>query len=98
VDKKLLKGLLNLINVERTYYLIRIYFGDNNQNSYQVFQYSKSRRFTANQAWQHIYNNKPLYEGKLSGNATIETKWDIIEKYKLNSKLCDTYSTFGFIH
>lgn len=86
--------------MEKTYYLIYMYFGDNLQNRYKVFEYQKSRRFTAGQAWKHIRlgNHPSRYDGCLKPSATIEDYWNIVNELHLDSKMCDRYVTFGFIH
>lgn len=85
---------------EKTYYLVHIYFGKSDEdNTYVVYQYQKSRRLTANQAWQSIHQAQlPIFSsGKLSKQATVFTYFDIIQKLNLDEKTCDRYCTFGFI-
>lgn len=85
--------------MEKTYYLVRIYFGEHGENTYTVYEYRKSRRFTARQAWYHIYHEqKTIFaEGKLPSGGTINDYWDIIKKLNLDEKVCDCYCTFGYI-
>ena len=87
--------------MEKTYYLVHIYFGKvNEENHYTVYSYQKSRRFTARQAWYYIYNDQHkriAYAGKLSARATIDDYWNIIESLNLDKKVCDRYCTMGFI-
>ncbi len=85
--------------MEKTYYLVYMIFGENNKNTYSIFEYQKSRRFTARQAWNHIRHEekKTIVTGNLSPNATIEDYWAIIKKLSLNKKVCDRYCHFEFI-
>lgn len=87
--------------MEKTYYLVHIYFGKaNEKNRYTVYSYQKSRRFTARQAWNYIYNEQQkniAASGVLSARATIEDYWKIIESLNLDKKICDRYCTMGFI-
>lgn len=84
--------------MEKTYYLIYLYFGKN-ENYYTVYQYQKSRRFTARQAWHYIYHEqKTIYSvGKVPWGDSIYYSCKIIENLHLEKKLCDCYYTFGFI-
>jgi hypothetical protein len=78
----------------KNYHLIRLDFS---KDVYEVYPYQKDRRFTANQAWQHIYNHKPNITGKLAPNATIATYGELVEKLGYDPKYCDRYMTFrGF--
>ena len=87
--------------LEKTYYLVHIYFGEKDEeNHYTVYSYQKSRRFTARQAWYYIYHEqqKSIFaSNKLSANATIDNYWNIIENLNLDKKVCDRYCTMGFI-
>lgn len=87
----------------KTYYLVHIYFGDyrkGEENSYTVYSYKKSRRFTVGQALKYIRHepHEVRKTGELSNHATIEVYWDIINKLNINPKLCDRYCTFAFFH
>lgn len=83
----------------KTYYLVHIYFEKQSKNTYVVYEYQKSRRFTARQAWHHIcHEQKKIYdEGILPNHATIFDYCDIIQKLNLDERFCDRYCTFGFI-
>lgn len=82
--------------MDKHYYLIHLDF---TTDTYQVYEYVKSRRFTANQAWQHIRNNKANYTNeKLGPYATIETYFEIVENLGLEQKNCDRYVSFGGIN
>lgn len=87
--------------MEKEYYLVHLFFGDKSEgNHYIVYSYQKSRRFTAKQAWNHIWNEKNktvIATNKLPVNATIDDYWKIVESLNLNEKLCDQYCTMGFI-
>lgn len=78
----------------KKYHLIRMNF---NEGIYQVYSYEKDRRFTAKQAWQHIYNQKPILVGQLKPDATIFTYDDLVKEFGYEPKYCDRYMTFkGF--
>ena len=85
--------------MEKTYYLIHIYFGEHGENTYTVYAYKKSRRFTARQAWYYIYHeSKDIFaKGELPSTATIDDYWKIIKKLHLDEKVCDHLCTFGYI-
>ena len=90
--------------MEKTYYLVHLYFGDfrkSEKDKYTVYEYQKSRRFTAGQAWKHIHleqEKKVFATGNLPPHSTIDDYWSILKKLNLSPKICDRYCTFGFIH
>lgn len=85
--------------MEKTYYLVFLNFGKNDDNTYAVYSYQKNRRFTARQAWNHIYHGdkNTVATGNLSKTASIDAYWKIIEKLNLDKKVCDRYCNFANI-
>ena len=87
--------------MEKTYYLVHLYFGKVNEKSrYTIYSYQKSRRFTARQAWYYLYHEQQknlVASDNLPVHATIDDYWNIIEKHSLDKKVCDRYCTMGFI-
>lgn len=85
---------------EKTYYLVHLYFGCPSEgNKYTVYSYTKTRRFTAGQAWRHIRQGQlnVVASASLSMRATIESYWDILKSLNIPFKMADRYCTFGFI-
>lgn len=79
--------------MEKYYFLIHLDFRD---KTYQVHEYVKDRRYTANQAWKHIKSQRANYkEGVIPLNSTIEFYTKIIEELGLDQKNCDRYVTLN---
>lgn len=75
----------------KTYHLVHLDFVN---NKYFVFEYQKDRRYTAKQAWQVISEGNCLYEGDLRKRANIIDDYQIvIDKFNLDLKHCDRYSS-----
>lgn len=75
----------------KIYHLVHLDFV---KNKYFVYEYKKDRRYTANQAWKIIKDENFIYEGFLSKNPNIIDDYEIvIDKYNLDIKHCDRYSS-----
>lgn len=100
MEQNKLVGMSDKILKEKTYYLIYICFGEHYKNTYAVYKYRKSRRFTVKQQQKFLYSTEgkiKISEGVLPGSATVETYWDIIKKLGLNEKDCDSCYNFGYL-
>ncbi len=84
---------------EKTYYIVHIVFGKQNRNHYTVYSYRKTRRFTANQAWQHIRQGQlsVIASDNLPAHATIYSHFSILAALNVPAKMADRYCTFGFV-
>lgn len=76
----------------KVYHLIHLDF---NKNQYRVFKYEKDRRLTSKQAWNFMFENKPVKIDDFPVNANIDDYQRIVNELDFNIKYCDRYMTFG---
>lgn len=76
----------------KNYHIIHLDF---TKHEFNIYEYEKDRRLTANQAWTLIHSNEqPIEKGQLKQRDTIDKYWEIIEERNYSSKHCDRYMSF----